>query len=107
MDMGGTKKKPLSQVEKAQAAAPKPEKKEKETKTSGQKVKLSAIARVDEQQALKSLSQLKAITIYAAAKALGVNASVASSLLRSLESKNLIGKVGGFSGHYVYSPLSS
>ncbi len=105
--MGGTKKKTIAQVEKAQAATAKPEKKEKEGRVSIQKARLVAVSRVDEKQALKTLSPLKAITIYVAAKALGVNASLAASLLRSLESKNLIKKEGGFSGHYVYTLTSS
>lgn len=53
---------------------------------------------------MKSLASLKAITVYTASRALGVNASTATGMLRSLESKKLISRVGGFSGHFVWAP---
>jgi len=52
---------------------------------------------------LKALSPLKAVTLHSASKALGVNASIASGMLKELESRNMITRVGGFSGHFVWS----
>ncbi len=52
---------------------------------------------------MKSLAPLRAITIYTASRALGVNASIATGLLRDLEGKKMISKAGGFSGHVVWS----
>ena len=62
--------------------------------------------RSSDQDLLKSLVQLKAITIYGAARSLGVNASVAKVVISNLETKGLVKRVGGFSGHYVWSAAS-
>ena len=51
---------------------------------------------------LKNTFGNKAITIYGTAKILKINASTATRFLNDLESKNLITKVGGYSGHYVW-----
>ncbi len=59
--------------------------------------------KMEDEEILKSLLPLKAITIYSASRALGVNPSVASGLLLSLEGKNLIRRAGGYSGHYVWA----
>jgi len=61
------------------------------------------IPQIGDGDILKSFSPLKAITVYSAARALGVNASIASSVLHTLERKKLLKRVGGFSGHYVWS----
>lgn len=103
--MGGTKKKSISQAEKAQVMAAK--KREKETKTS-QKIKRDVvIPKIDENQAIKLFGPMKAITVYNVAKTLNVRASIASALLRSLESKGILKKFGGYSGHYVYALASA
>ncbi len=110
--LGGTKKKPISQADRAQSAqeaataGKKPEKKTaKEAKLAQQQAKQQALVmpKMDEKQILKALSPLKAITLYGTSRSLGVNAAIASQLLRNLESKNAIVKVGGYSGHYIYS----
>ncbi|MHB1908388.1 MAG: hypothetical protein ACYCQJ_05895 [Nitrososphaerales archaeon] len=111
--MGGTKKKSMTQADKAQAsqdnaqAAKKPEKKTaKEARFAQQQAKQQALIapKMDEKQLLKTLSPLKAITVYGTAKALGLNAAIAAQTLRNLESKNVIRRVGGYSGHYIYAP---
>ena len=99
--MGGSKKKSISQAERAQSVS------SKGAETRGKKdisaSKFSEFLRkLPEPQIIKSLTEIKAVTAYSAAKALNTNASIASSLLRDLESKGLVSKVGGFSGHYVY-----
>jgi len=112
--MGGTKKKSISSADKSQSAQDsaqqsgpkKPEKKSaKETKLAAQQAKQQALIapKMDEKQLLKALGPLKAITVYGTSRALGLNAAVAAQTLRSLESKNAIRKVGGYSGHYVYA----
>ena len=106
--MGGTKKKPISRAEKGQEAtekkegAPPKEKKGKDFKPAQQK-QAGFLTRIDDKQALKALTPIKAITLYSAARALGVGASAALPLLRSLEAKGTITKVGGYSGHYVWA----
>jgi small subunit ribosomal protein S25e len=116
--MGGTKKKSMTQADKAQSAqdsaqgvaAKKPEKKTaKEVKLAQQQAKQQALLppKMDDKQLLKTLTPLKAITVYGAARALGLNAAIAAQTLRSLESKNVIRKVGGYSGHYIYAPVAA
>jgi small subunit ribosomal protein S25e len=103
--MGGVKKRPVTAQEKAQAreaaeeAAKAKQKKavQAKPKTEGFRPKI-----LDEDSALNQIRSMKAITLYAVARALNVPASVANQFLKSLESKGLISKVGGFSGHYVY-----
>jgi small subunit ribosomal protein S25e len=61
---------------------------------------------MSESEMVKSLTPLKAITITNASRALGVNASVANAVLKDLESKQLLVRAGGFSGHGVWAVKS-
>ena len=84
----------------------KPEKKTaKEAKLAAQQAKQMALVapKMDEKQLLKTLTPLKAITVYGTARVLGLNAAIAAQTLRNLESKNVLKKVGGYSGHYIYA----
>jgi small subunit ribosomal protein S25e len=112
--MGGTKKKSISSADKSQSAQDsgqeggpkKPEKKSaKETKFAAIQAKQQALIapKMDEKQLMKALTPLKAITVYGTSRALGLNAAIAAQTLRSLEAKNAIKKVGGYSGHYIYA----
>ncbi len=110
--MGGTKKKTLASMEKSQDdnanAAPGGEQKGKKTekaKGPGERKKVDVLVpRSSDQELLKNLAGLKAITIYGAARSLSVNAAVAKLVISSLESKGLLKRVGGFSGHYIWTP---
>ncbi len=112
--MGGTKKKTLASMEKSQddnASAAggdeKGKKKSEKTKVVGERKRVDVLLpRSNDQELMKSLSSLKAITIYGAARSLSVNAAVAKLVLSSLESKGLVKRVGGFSGHYIWTPAS-
>ena len=111
--MGGTKKKSMAQMEKEQESRdegeqegqPQKGKKGKEQKGQPQQQKkLPFLApKMTDQEMMKSLSPLKAITVLAAARALGVNSSIATGILRNLEGKKMIARAGGFSGHYVWA----
>jgi small subunit ribosomal protein S25e len=111
--MGGTKKKSISSADRAQTAQDsaqsgpkKPEKKTaKESKLAMQQAKQQALImpKMDEKQLIKTLSPLKAITVYGTSRALGLNAAIAVQTLKNLESKNVLHKVGGYSGHYIYA----
>ncbi|MBI3840971.1 MAG: hypothetical protein HY297_03325 [Thaumarchaeota archaeon] len=111
--MGGVKKKSLASMEKKQdsqdagqeQAAPSKGKKAKEQKAAPQQQKKLGflVPKASEAEMLKSLVPLKAITISNASRALGVNAAVATTVLRSLEGKNLLKRAGGFSGHTVWA----
>ena len=104
--MGGTKKKSLAQAEKTQSKTDEPKKTE-EKKSGGkslqqQKLQSISIPTMDDNQIAKTFGGMKAITIYKAAKTLNINASVAATFLKSLESKSTIKRVGGYSGHYIW-----
>ncbi len=116
--MGGVKKKSLASMEKKQesqdtqqqqsGAAPKG-KKGKEQKAAPQQQKRLPflIPKLTDQDMVKSLAPLKAITVYTASRALGVNPSIATGILRDLETKSLVRKAGGFSGHLVWALAQS
>jgi small subunit ribosomal protein S25e len=112
-NLGGVKKKSLASMEKTQEstetgqeqAAPSKGKKAKEQKAAPQQKRQLAFLppKMSDVEVMKSLAPLKAITVYSASRALGVNASVASTLLKDLESKSMLARAGGFSGHGVWS----
>jgi small subunit ribosomal protein S25e len=111
--MGGVKKKSLASMEKSQdsedtspqASQETKGKKAKEQKSAPQQKKqLTFLApKLTDQELMKSLSPLKAVTVHTASRALGVNASIASSILRGLEERKILRRAGGFSGHVVWA----
>ena len=109
--MGGVKKKSLASMEKSQdseetaqdAGQAKGKKTEKKSAPQQRKQLSFLPPKMGDAEMVKALSPLKAITVYTAARALGVNASVASGVLKDLESRELITKAGGFGGHGVWS----
>ena len=110
--LGGVKKKSLASMEKSQEstesgqeeAAPKGKKGKEQKAAPQQKRQLAFLPpKMSDAEMMKSLTPLKAITVYSASRALGVNASVASTLLRELEARSIITRAGGFSGHGVWS----
>lgn len=114
--LGGVKKKSMASMEKTQDSqdtaqgqeAPSKGKKAKETKSAPQQKRQLAFLppKMNDAELMKSLTPLKAITVYTASRALGVNASVATGLLRDLEAKSMLKRAGGFSGHGVWSVKS-
>lgn len=103
--MGGVKKKPLSAMEKMQRRLQEKEERKKKKGMVVQKKKESphVLPTVPDEEVLKILASLKAITVYTVAMTLNIKASVANQLLKNLLQKGKIEKVGGFSGHYVYA----
>ncbi len=110
--MGGVKKKSLASMEKSQDSQETAQgevetkgKKTKEQKSAPQQKRQLAFLppRLSDAELLKSLTPLRAITVYTASKALGVNASVASGVLKELEAKSMLKRTGGFSGHGVWA----
>lgn len=110
--MGGVKKKSLASMEKTQdsqdagqeQAAPKGKKAKEQKGAPQQKRQLAFLPpKMSDADLIKTLTPLKAITAYSASRALGVNASIATAVLRELESKQMLKKAGGFSGHGVWA----
>ena len=114
--MGGTKKKTLASMEKSQddsattaggGGEEKGKKKTEKTKVVGERKRVDVLQpRMNDQELMKSLASLRAITLYGAARSLSVNAAVAKSVLSSLEAKGLVKRVGGYSGHYIWTAAS-
>jgi small subunit ribosomal protein S25e len=110
--MGGMKKKPVgsgarnkesstsSSSSQAQSQA---QKKEDSKKSSGSKQKLSVA--IEETADRRALQNMKAITVQALARNLGVKISVANSFLRAMEARGLVKLAGGYSGHRIYQTV--
>jgi small subunit ribosomal protein S25e len=111
--MGGMKKKPVgsgaknkdsstsSSSSQAQSQA---QKKEDSKKSSGSKQKLSVA--IEEAAGRRALQNMKAITVQALARNLGVKISVANSFIRTMEARGLVKLAGGYSGHRIYQPVA-
>ncbi|MER5175773.1 MAG: MarR family transcriptional regulator [Candidatus Nitrosocosmicus sp.] len=104
--MGGNKKKP-TQSNASKSQDNKNTKKEEIKKTPAskpqQKQKLSVL--IEENQGMKVLGSMKAITIHGLARTLGVKISVANNFIKNLENKNIVKNVGGYSGHRIYQKI--
>ena len=109
--MGGAKKKSPAQQQKTQtdeAAKKSGEKKKgkkKDKDESSKKAEITVI--VNEEQAMKFIKNAKVITVQELSRQLGVKISAANAYLRKLSNDGAIKKVGGFSGHHIYQPLSA
>lgn len=104
--MGGNKNKPAAKQDKGTAVGPAGEIKtaaKEEKKKPQQKQRLAVT--IDEGQGMKAIQNMKAITVQSVAKAAGVKISVANSLVKALESKGVVKRVGGYSGHKVYAKV--
>jgi ribosomal protein S25 len=111
--LGGVKKKSMASMEKKQETEETPQgdaasakgKKTKDQKAAPQQRKQFAFLppKMNDAEVVKTLTPLKAITVSAASRALGVNSSVAGALLRDLQKKSLLTVAGGFSGHRVWT----
>ena len=104
--MGGNKSKPAGK-DKGTITGPGGEIKTASTKEEKKKPQQKArlAVTIDENQGMKAIQNMKAITIQSVAKAAGVKISVANSLIRTLEAKGVVKKVGGYSGHRVYAKV--
>ena len=102
--MGGNKNKSAAQQEKSQNKNKESGKKEKK---KGQESKQDIKLTINEDEATKIISNSKLITVFELAKQTNVKISTANSFLKKCLENGLIKKFGGFSGHYIYQPISS
>ena len=88
--MGGNKKKPTqSNTSKTQDnKKTKKEESKKPTSKQQQKQKLSVF--IEENQGMKAINAMKAITTHGVARTLGVKISVANNFIKNLENKNIV-----------------
>jgi small subunit ribosomal protein S25e len=107
--MGGVKKRPVGSNAKnkdsttassSKQAQSLTQKKEDSKKSSGSRQKLSVA--IEETAGRKALQNMKAITVQALARNLGVKISVANSFIRTMETRGSVKLAGGNSGHRIY-----
>jgi small subunit ribosomal protein S25e len=107
--MGGQKKRPVGSNAKnkdsttassSNQAQSQTQKKEDSKKSSGGRQKLSVA--IEETAGRKALQNMKAITVQALARNLGVKISVANSFIRTMETRGSVKLAGGYSGHRIY-----
>ena len=95
----GSKNKSVSSNEKSQGGKVKKDKKEHVEKKDTEVF-------INEEQASKIVKSSKVITIQDLARQTNVKISTANAFLKKALSQGTVKKVGGFSGHYIYQPIS-
>ncbi|HET6518054.1 MAG TPA: winged helix-turn-helix domain-containing protein [Nitrosopumilaceae archaeon] len=110
--MGGAKKQSPAQAEKKQSteAAKKSGTKSKKGKKDDKEDKVGkAEIRVilTDEQAMKAIKGSKVITVQELARQTGVKISTANAYLKKLLQDGAVKKVGGYSGHHIYQPVSA
>lgn len=109
--MGGAKKKSPAQQEKAQTdestkkSGEKRKGKKKDKEEGSSKAEISVI--VNEEQAMKIVKSAKVLTVQDLARQLGVKISASNAFLKKLSDDGKVKRVGGFSGHHIYQPVSA
>ena len=98
----GNKNKSVSSNEKSQK--PKEAKGKKDKKPDSEKKDIAVF--INEEEATKIISSAKVITVQDLARQANVKISTANAFLKKSLDGGSIKKVGGFSGHYVYQPIS-
>ena len=98
----GNKNKSVSSNEKSQKSKDPKNKKDKKPDSEKKAVEVF----INEQAAAKIVSSAKVITVQDLARQTNVKISTANAFLKKSLADGAIKKVGGFSGHYVYQPVS-
>ena len=62
---------------------------------------------INEKQGLKIIEHTKVITVQDLARQTGVKISAANAFLIESTKKGIVKRVGGYSGHHLYQPVSS
>jgi len=106
--MGGSKNKSPAQKEKSQKSETDKKggtkKKDKDKSKREPKSEISVI--VDEPQAMKFIKSSKVVTVQELSRQTGVKISAANAFLLKLLQKGDVKRVGGYSGHHIYQPVS-
>lgn len=106
--MGGSKNKSPAQKEKSQKSEVEKKggtkKKGKDKSKREPKSEISVI--VDEPQAMKFIKSSKVVTVQELSRQTGVKISAANAFLIKLLQKGDVKRVGGYSGHHIYQPVS-
>ena len=97
----GSKNKSVSSSEKSQGGK---DKTKKDKKDHSDKKEVAVF--INEDEASKIIKSSKAITIQDLARQTNVKISTANAFLKKALEQGTVKKVGGFSGHYLYQPVS-
>ena len=97
----GSKNKSVSSSEKSQGGK---DKGKKDKKDHSEKKDVNVF--INEDQASKIIESSKVITIQDLARQANVKISTANAFLKRALVQGTVKKVGGFSGHYIYQPIS-
>ena len=103
--MGGAKKKSPAQAEKAQQAeAAKKDGSSKKTDKKEQKTKTTISVIINENQAMNFIKNSKVFTVQEVARQEGIKISAANAFLHKLLQNGTVKRIGGYSGHHIYTP---
>ena len=97
----GSKNKSVSSSEKSQGGK---DKVKKDKKDHSEKKDVDVF--INEDHASKIIKSSKVITIQDLARQANVKISTANAFLKKALVQGTVKKVGGFSGHYIYQPIS-
>tara|TARA_B110000263_G_scaffold246294_1_gene257159 strand:- start:910 stop:1209 length:300 start_codon:yes stop_codon:yes gene_type:complete len=97
----GSKNKSVSSSEKSQGGK---DKAKKDKKDHSEKKDVSVF--INEDEAGKIIKSSKVITIQDLARQTNVKISTANAFLKKELKQGTVRKVGGFSGHFIYQPVS-
>ena len=95
----GSKNKSVSSNEKSQSG------KDKTKKDHSEKKEVAVF--INEAEASKIVKSSKVITIQDLARQTNVKISTSNAFLKKALSEGTIKKIGGFSGHYIYQPVTA
>ena len=101
--MGGSKNKSPAQKERAQKRDDAEQKKSKKSKADS---KMETSVLINESQAMKYIKDAKVLTAQDLARHTLVKISTANLFLKKSLDNGIIRRIGGFSGHHVYQPIS-
>ena len=98
----GNKNRSLSSNEKSQKGKDEKSKKDKKGQTENKEVSVV----IDKNEADKIIQSSKVITAHDLARQTNVKISTANAFLRKSLNDGNVKRVGGFSGHHIYAPVS-
>jgi len=102
--MGGSKNKSPAQKEKTQKKGGAEEK--KTNKSSKEKRVVHDTVNINESKAANYVKNSKAVTVHGLARETNVKVSVANTYIQKSVQNGILKRTSGFSGHYVYQPVS-
>ena len=96
------KNKPASSKDKPQKGKDGKPKKDKKPTTEKKEYDVM----INEENATKIIQNSKVVTIHDLARQTNVKISTANAFLKKLHENGSVKRVGGFSGHHIYAPVS-